>query len=104
MSTLTMLDRALILAQHELDALNEGNVEAAESHFMDRAEIITNAHKEHDEENSEDYVIKLIALQGYNQLICEVGEKLKDSMRVDILASKKSTHAAKSYMRLSHRQ
>ncbi len=100
-AVLTMLDRALILAQHELEALNAGNVEEAESYFMERSELLSLAYNQHDEVNNEDYVIKLIALQGYNQLICEVGESLKESIRGNILASQKTTKAAKAYMNSS---
>ncbi len=102
-TVLSMLDRALILAQHELEALNAGNVEEAESYFMERSELLSKAYNNHDEVSTEDYVIKLIAIQGYNQLICEVGEELKASLRSDILASQKSTKAAKAYITTSYR-
>ena len=44
MSTnLTLLDRALILAQHELEAMRSGDVENAESHFHERIELMKKA-------------------------------------------------------------
>ncbi len=99
MSTLTMLDRAMILAQHELEALNEGDIENAERFFMDRAEILARAYKGHDEENNEDYVFKLVAIQGYNQIIYDVGTALKEEVLTDLRTMGKRTNAAKSYIR-----
>ncbi len=105
MSTvLTMLDRALIHAQYELDALSSGDIEVAESHCSDRAELLNLVYQEHDEESNEDYVVKLIALQGYNQLICDAGEELKKSIHNELYGAKKSTRAAKAYMSTANRQ
>ncbi len=51
MSTnLTLLDRALILAQHELEAMRSGDVENAESHFHERIELMRRAADVLDEE------------------------------------------------------
>ncbi len=103
MSTLTMLDRAMILAQHELEALNEGDIKNAEKFFMDRAEILTRAYQEHDEENNEDYVFKLVAIQGYNQIIYDVGTTLRDEVKASLVPMAKKTNAAKSYLRNTSR-
>ncbi len=101
MSTLTMLDRAMILAQHELEALNEGDIQNAEKFFMDRAEILARAYQGHDEENNEDYVFKLVAIQGYNQIIYDVGTALKDEIFTDLRSIGKKANVAKSYLRSS---
>lgn len=99
--SLTLLDRALILAQHELDALRRGDVEAAESHFHERSDLMDQAASTLDEQAPEDYRIKLIALQGYNQMIYEEGQNLLKTIRGDLLSSRSTMRQAKGYARAS---
>ncbi len=100
MSTnLTLLDRALILAQHELEAMRSGDVENAESHFHERIELMRRAADVLDEETPDDYRVKLIALQGYNQLIHEEGQELLDQIRCQLVAAKGSIRGVKGYAR-----
>ena len=96
---LTLLDRALISAQHELDAMRRGDVEAAESHFHDRGALMDQAASTLDEQAPEDYRIKLIALQGYNQMIFEEGQVLLKSIKSTLLKCREGTRQAKGYAR-----
>ena len=41
-----------------------------------------------DEETSEDYRVKLIALQGYNQLIHEEGRELLEQIRSQLVSAR----------------
>ncbi len=55
-ASLTLLDRALILAQHELDALRAGDVETAEQHFDERSALMDQALETMDEQDPDDYL------------------------------------------------
>ena len=103
-SSLTLLDKALILAQHELEAMRAGDVEAAELHLDQREILLDQAHAIHDEQTPEDYRLKLIALQGYNQLIHEEGTELLESIRHDLLVARDSGRCARSYARVRRLQ
>lgn len=98
-ASLTLLDRALILAQHELDALRAGDVETAELHFDERATLMDQAADTLDEQDPDDYRVKLIALQGYNQLIREEGQELLEKIRLQLVDARKTTHRTRSYMK-----
>lgn len=100
-SSLTLLDRALILAQHELDAMRQGDVEAAESHFHERSGLMDQAASTLDEAAPEDYRIKLIALQGYNQMIYEEGQLLLKSIKEGLLKHRSTTRQARGYAKAS---
>lgn len=96
-ASLTLLDRALILAQHELDALRAGDVETAELHFDERSTLMDQAADTLDEQDPDDYRVKLIALQGYNQLIREEGQELLEKIRLQLVGSRKTIHRTRSY-------
>ncbi len=98
---LTLLDRALILAQHELDALRAGDVENAEQHFDERVDLMGQAYAVLDEDEPEDYRVKLIALQGYQQLIQEEGQVLLESIRQQLLGARGTVRRARTYSRVS---
>ena len=98
---LTLLDRALILAQHELDAMRAGDVETAELHFDDRKILMDQAISTYDETDPEDYKLKLIALQSYNQMIYEEGKIQLVKIREDLLNARETTRQAKGYARAS---
>lgn len=98
---LTLLDRALILAQHELDAMRSGDVEGAEVHFDERKILMDQAYATLDESDPDDYRVKLIALQGYNQMIYEEGKLQLDKIRQNLLRSRESSRQAKGYARIS---
>lgn len=100
-TSLTLLDRALILAQHELEAMRAGDVEAAEGHFGERSILMDQAADTLDEEDVDDYRVKLIALQGYNQLIHEEGQELLEQIRQQLMASRGTIKCNKSYVRAS---
>ena len=98
-ANLTLLDRALILAHHELEAMRNGDVESAESHFHERTELMRQAADTLDEETSEDYRVKLIALQGYNQLIHEEGRELLEQIRSQLVSARSTIRGVKGYAR-----
>lgn len=98
-ANLTLLDRALILAQHELEAMRNGDVESAESHFNERTELMRQAVETRDEETVDDYRVKLIALQGYNQIIHEEGQELLEQIRAQLIAARGSMRGVKGYAR-----
>ncbi len=99
MVALTLLDRALILAQHELDAMRSGDVESAEEHFNEREGLMLEAARVMDEEEPDDYYVKLIAIQGYNQLIREEGAELLAQIRSQVVDIRQTTKAARGYAR-----
>ncbi len=99
MAALTLLDRALILAQHELDAMRSGEVEAAEEHFNEREGLMAEAARVMDEDDPDDYYVKLIAIQGYNQLIREEGAELLEQIRAQVVDLRQTTKAARGYAR-----
>ena len=96
-ASLTLLDRAMILAQHELDALRAGDVETAESHFDERAALMDQARETMDEQDPDDYRVKLIALQGYNQMIQEEGRELLEKIRLQLVDARSSMRRARGY-------
>ena len=96
-ASLTLLDRAMILAQHELDALRAGDVETAESHFDERAALMDQARKTMDEQDPDDYRVKLIALQGYNQMIQEEGRELLEKIRLQLVDARSGMRRARGY-------
>ena len=104
MSTLTLLDKALILAQHELEAMRSGDVEKAEFHLDQRELLLAQAHAAHDEQNPDDYRLKLIALQGYNQMIREEGTELLETLRGQILDSRAGARCVQGYVRAQYLQ
>ncbi len=101
---LTILDRALILAQHELDALRAGDVETAELHFDERSILLDQAIETMDEQDPDDYRVKLIALQGYNQLIQEEGQELLEKIRLQLASARKTSRRARGYAKVSMMQ
>ena len=101
---LTLLDRALILAQHELEAMRTGDVESAESHFHERTELMRQAADTLDEETPEDYRVKLIALQGYNQLIHEEGQELLEQIRSQLISARHTIRGVNGYARVRRMQ
>lgn len=99
-ASLTILDRALILAQHELDAMRAGDVERAELHFDERSLLLDEAYTTFDEQDPDDYRVKLIALQGYSQLIKEEGQELLEKIRRQLMDARFTTRRAKGYARV----
>ncbi len=100
-ASLTLLDRALILAQHELDAMRAGDVETAELHFDERKILMDRAASTLDEIDPEDYKVKLIALQGYNQMIYQEGKEQMDKIRETLLKARGGVRQTKGYVRAS---
>ncbi len=94
----TMLDTALVLARHELDALSEGDVERAAGHLETRTPLLEKILLEHDEDSETMYMMKLQALQALNIQITEVGAALKDKIRSDLKGVNKSVQAAGKYL------
>ena len=64
MSSLTLLDRMLIIAQFELEAMQQGDVDGAISFFEERVALLDQLQVNQDE-NSEDCKMKLLALHGF---------------------------------------
>ena len=95
--SLTILDRALIIAQHELDAMRRGDVDDAANFFEERGELINQARHTQDEEDIKDYRVKLIALQGYHQLIHEEGTMLLNQIRKSLIQTKSHSKITRSY-------
>lgn len=96
-ASLTLLDRAMILAQHELDALRAGDVETAETHFGERSALMSQAWETMDEQDPDDYRVKLIALQGYNQMIQEEGRELLEKIRLQLVDTRFNVRRARGY-------
>ncbi len=99
---LTLLDRALILAQHELDAMRSGDVDTAGLFFNERAGLLARVAEADDEQDPEDFRMKLVALQGYNQMICEEGHELLERIRAELLNARGNTRRARGYARVMH--
>ncbi len=97
MSSLTLLDRMLIIAQFELEAMQKGDVDGAISFFEERVALLDQLHFTQDELNSEDCKMKLLALQGYHQIIYEEGVKLKEQIRQNLLQTRSQRSASKRY-------
>lgn len=95
--SLTILDRALIIAQHELDAMRKGDVDNAISFFRERGALLNEAMYTKDEDNDDDYRMKLIALQGYHQTIHREGVKLLEDIKASLIKSKSSSKMIKGY-------
>lgn len=95
--SLTLLDRMLIIAQHELEAMQQGDIDSAISFFEERTELLTQVQENHDEANAEDCKVKLLALQGYHQLIYEEGLKLRDSIKESLQKNRAHGAVAKRY-------
>ncbi|UWX04934.1 hypothetical protein JBF11_05455 [Taurinivorans muris] len=96
MSSLTLLDRMLIIAQFELEAMQQGDVDGAISFFEERVALLDQLQVNQDE-NSEDCKMKLLALQGFHQIIYEEGLKLKEQIRQNLLESRVQRSASKRY-------
>lgn len=94
---LTLLDRMLIIAQFELEAMQRGDVDGAISFFEERVKLLDQLQSCHDEINSEECKMKLLALQGYHQIIYEEGLKLKEQIRENLLKSRGQRSASKRY-------
>ncbi len=97
----TMLDTALVMARHELDALNDGDVDRAAGHLETRIPLLEKVYKEHDEENNNMYIMKLQALQSLNEEIVKVGEALKEKLRSEVKGVNKSVNVANKYLQAS---
>jgi len=97
----TLLDRALVLAQHELEAIRAGDVESAEQHFGERSLLMEQAAETPDEQKAEDYRHKLIALEGYNQILQEEGQELLEKIRQQLQGSRKTLYRNRCYVRTS---
>ena len=95
--SLTLLDRMLIIAQHELEAMQQGDVDGAISFFEERTELLQQLQQQHDEVNDDDCKVKLLALQGYHQLIYDEGLKLRDSIKKSLQKNKSTSSVAKRY-------
>ena len=102
--SLTLLDRAMILAQHELEAMRVGDVDTAQHHFDERAILMDLASKIDDERDQTDYRVKLIALQGYNMMIHEEGQELLTKIRHQLLDARSPARAMRGYAKSSHIQ
>lgn len=97
MSSLTLLDRMLIIAQFELEAMQRGDVDGAISFFEERVALLDQLQVNQDEINSEDCKMKLLALQGFHQVIYEEGLKLKEQIRQNLLNSQAQRSVSKRY-------
>jgi hypothetical protein len=97
MSSLTLLDRMLIIAQYELEAMQRGDVDGAISFFEERVALLDQLQINQDEINSEDCKMKLLALQGFHQIIYEEGVKLKEQIRENLLNSRAQRSVSKRY-------
>lgn len=97
MSSLTLLDRMLIIAQYELEAMQRGDVDGAISFFEERVALLEQLQVNQDEINSEDCKMKLLALQGFHQIIYEEGLKLKEQIRQNLLNSQAQRSISKRY-------
>ncbi len=97
--SLTVLDRALIIAQHELEAMRRGDVESVATFFSERGKLLDKAVHSNDEQNVDDFRLKLLALQGYHQIIHEEGMALLNQYRNSLIKSKKQSRMAKSYIK-----
>lgn len=100
--SLTLLDRAMILAQHELEAMRMGDVDKAQQHFDERAILMDQASKIDDEQDPADYRVKLIALQGYNMMIHDEGQELLNKIRQQLLEARIPARAMRGYAKSSH--
>jgi len=96
--SLTILDRALIIAQHELDAMRRGDVDDAANFFEERGKLINQAKHTKDEDKVEDYRVKLTALIGYHHLIHEEGTMLLNQIRASLIQTKSHSKVARSYV------
>lgn len=94
---LTLLDRMLIIAQFELEAMERGDVDGAISFFEERVKLLDQLQSCRDEINSEECKMKLLALQGYHQIIYEEGLKLKEQIKENLLKSRSQRSASKRY-------
>lgn len=97
MSSLTILDRMLIIAQFELEAMQRGDVDGAISFFEERVALLDQLQVNQDEINSEDFKMKLLALQGFHQVIYEEGLKLKEQIKQNLLNSQAQRSVSKRY-------
>ncbi len=97
MSSLTLLDRMLIIAQFELEAMQRGDVDGAISFFEERIALLDQLQMTQDEISSEDCRMKLLALQGYHQIIYEEGLKLKEQIKQNLLNTRGQRSASKRY-------
>lgn len=97
MSSLTLLDRMLIIAQYELEAMQRGDVDGAISFFEERIALLDQLQMTQDEIDSDDCRMKLLALQGYHQIIYEEGLKLKEQIRQNLLKTRGHRSASKRY-------
>lgn len=93
----TILDRTIVIAQHELNAMRQGNIDDAALLFKERGELIDQAMHIKDEKNIDDYRRKLIALQGYQQIIHEEGTIILNQIRASLMQSKSIGKVAKRY-------
>ena len=96
--SLTILDRALIIAQHELDAMRRGDVDDAIVFFEERGTLLDQAVHTKDEDTVEDYRVKLIALQGYHQLIHEEGTVLLQQIKDSLIQTRTNHKMARKYV------
>ena len=97
MNSLTLLDRMLIIAQYELEAMQRGDVDGAISFFEERVALLDELRIGQDEINSEDCKMKLLALQGFHQVIYEEGLKLKEQIKQNLLNSQAQRSVSKRY-------
>jgi len=95
--SLTLLDRVLITAQYELEAMRIGDVETAQSYFEERSLLLDRAVETLDEGSPDDYRIKLIALQGYQEIIYEEASQLLENIRLGLQQTQKNRTAVKKY-------
>ncbi len=96
--SLTMLDKALIIAQHELEAMRRGDIEDVALFFDERGVLLNKAMHSNDEQSVDDYRLKLLALQGYHQIIHEEGTVLLNQIRNSLIKTKKQSKIARSYI------
>lgn len=94
---LTILDRALIIAQHELDAMRKGDIDTAISFFHERAALLNEVVYTKDEENDSDARMKLIALQGYHNIIYKEGHKILAEIKESLIKSKSTGKMIRGY-------
>lgn len=100
--SLTLLDRALIIAQHELDAMRRGDVDGAANFLDERTGLLYQAIETKDEQSQDDFQLKIVALQGYHQTVQAEGEKLLNQIKAGLINSRKSVNMVKQYSRARH--
>ena len=77
--------------------MQRGDVDGAISFFEERVALLDQLQVNQDEINSEDCKMKLLALQGFHQVIYEEGLKLKEQIKQNLLNSQAQRSVSKRY-------